>query len=395
MDIQKILKLFAENNIAIGSITDSKDAIENHPLLWMDISNTKKNNFFIKTVEEDDNFSEIVLLTKNFSGGASFIEDSVNVNSLMKATSKIDLFLRFIAMAYVGLKIGLKGDEKGKEVDVIGCYRISSYELNDYRQIAKSFSLNEMMYSWDGETALCRPIIIKDNKLEKVGCVGYWDFEVSGWNAIIEYYLLEKEKIISPMEIKGLLSSLLKKDEELLKVNHVLHPILKSILAVDNLYLINEKKISEIVEILESYNVEQSFKSQDKIVIVQDFSGPHITKGWDVRIKSSIVHMFANGKMYRYEFDPYYEYEDYEGGETFRRERFHAQKILSVADGLSVVVKMNNGSELPITLLEKFSFVRKRKKGKKEKWHDDCFRLKTRLTYEGNPQDLNFDFQNV
>ncbi len=143
--------------------------------------------------------------------------------------------------------------------------------------------------------------------------------------------------------------------------------------------------------IIENFDEKTSFINDDRIVVIQDFSGPHPTKGWDVRIRASVIHLFVGGKKYRYEFPPYFEYDDFEGGETRRDPYEKALRVVSVKN-LCVTVEVDGiGSEKKkINCKEVLSFVRNRDKGERENQHDRSQELEIRLKYEGDPRDLDF-----
>lgn len=146
--------------------------------------------------------------------------------------------------------------------------------------------------------------------------------------------------------------------------------------------------------IIENFDEETSFISGNTIAVVQDFGGAHPKRGWDVRIRSSVVHLFNKRGSYRYEFHPYFEYEDFPGGKTDRNPYMEVQKIVSVK-GCHVTVKV----AASVSNIEKVkckkvvSTVRKRERGEREKFLDDSIEIKTRLAYEGDPRDFNFEKQ--
>lgn len=162
----------------------------------------------------------------------------------------------------------------------------------------------------------------------------------------------------------------------------------------------NQQK-ERIGKILESYSCDRDLIISDGkfivVAIIKNFSGPHSSKGWDVRISSSIIHLFVvngtHGKIYRHEFSPYYEYQDYPGGQTYWHEQYHAKKIQSIEliEGKwNVTVIMEEGLPQTITPYEAQSFERHYQQGEREKFFNTSMEIHTRLTYNGDPQDLDF-----
>ncbi len=393
---KNILELFASNSLKIGQVVAEKDNIVKISPYWMDIDAPKKVKLFTDIVETDPGFKKLSGLIKTVSKEILLGTDKSLAENLSKITVKLDIFSRYIAMAYVGLKVGLRVNEGEKKV--IGCYRIGDWNLKGYHLVINAFNLREMVESWDEETSLCKPVHLKNGKLVKtMTCDNYyWDFGADAWNEAIEYYLINERKveIVSQTETKNTLDSLYQKDLLLQELHPDVQAVLPKVLGLDNIFLIKIERLKNIVKALKNFSPEKSFMADGVIGVIQNFGGPHPSKGWDVRISSSVIHVFANGKMYRYEFDPYYEYWDTPGGSTYHRDELEAKAIksISVSKRISVEVEMVYGQK-SIFVSKVDSFVRSRLKGEKEEFYDESFRIWRRLTYEFKPEDLNFSFQ--
>lgn len=330
--IDAILNSYLNNTLKIGSVVKARNEIEKFQTFWMNIKNKKKIDLFLKTVEKDNELSNIVKFVKdNILTTYIPSRDKSITNQLSIITKENDIFLRFIAMAYIGLKIGLQEDQKGKIIDIVGCYRISDCILNHSDYIIKAFSLRELVRTWDYETAVSNPIVVKKGKMIKdATSSGRWDFEEDGWNSIIEFYLIEKQKIVSSESKKTTLQDLLIKDELLCELQSDVQGALNDILSVNNPYLVTEDNLKLIVEILKCYRPESSVLTNNIIAVIEEFSGAHPSRGWDVRVAYSIIHVIINGISYKKEFPLSYEYEDIPGGQTYHHNQHKVVKLLSV-----------------------------------------------------------------
>lgn len=417
--LDEILSKYRQNRLKIGDVLKHKEEIEKIPDNWMygngeyafDRSKSRyrkffkhrkgKVDFFVKVVEDDKKFTGIINAIKNQS--KPFIPDHNYpycrklFESLSKTTSGMEVFLRYVSLIYVGLKIGIKClDRFNNLIDVIGCYRIGMACFEYPGRIVEAFSLQKMYTYWDEEMALCKPIKIENGKpIRDETPSTEWDIGLKGWSQIIDCYLLEKNAIEIPVEKLSFLWVLLSKDSELNSIHADILPNLKSILDIDDVFAIDLEKLKNLLEILKEYKSENGLVGDNWVAFIHDFSGPHKTRGWDVKISCSILQFFRAGQMYRYEFDNYFEYEDFPGGKTFNYPKKMAVKVVSVDfenDNSKIKVEMKNGERQIIEPEKTEDFKRFYQQGKREKEYNRFFELFSRLKYEGNPGDLNFKY---
>lgn len=365
MTIEKVEELLSSSEI--GDIVEYEKEIKNLKIEDFSFEDKEQYLLFQKTVEKDKSFEAILKNLESFLDGEGSLDYSDHkMKKLKEETEKVSLFERYIILIYFGTEFGVKfpkelrnkynpewyirPTKEGKGIrfpDRINYWDQDVKSRKDYiNNLVRGFGLGEKFTYWDGETALKHP---SEN---------YWMCLSLRLPGVVANYLREKGVIDTNNEtlVKELREKL-KVDKELVsakKASGFSNKELNEVLGVKDIFK-EYDKIKDKIELLQKGSKlgEKYLVKNNKIVFLENYSGASDDRGWDVRISKSIIRILEPGFIYGKALNPYFEFGDFPGGQTYKNEGNRVKEIRDVLEkeGSYVVSFLNgNGEEESITI---------------------------------------------
>lgn len=346
-DLQKLL-----DQPQIGAFVENKKQIKDTSTTWMSFGDPQKIKFFLDQIRTDEEMALVVMTVKSFSEPLTFSDSQVK--SLARATKTLPLLKKYLAVIYVELTVGLAKK----------CNR-SLLEGRIHRSEAEflgAFDLTSQLYNWDEEIALLHPFI----KNTWPGPADWpwaaktvWIEGLEHWLLIADQYLRNREVILKDTDsFKKQLTQRLTQDELVLSLLKDFQLTKEQLIAIcgafDDAQLLSLMPlIKEEVPSLFTERKPKVIVTDQALVWLENWGGPHASRGWDVRVSRSIIHALFAGKYYRKALPYYYEYQDYEGGQTYHYQQHQLQTInkVTIENGkIQVSVRNVQENDLNITL---------------------------------------------
>ena len=328
----------------IGVFIKASGQIDDLPNYWMDFEDDEKFKIFVETIETDQTFVPLVQYLKQIK--CVNLDDGQQVEKIRSLTTPYEMLNKYVALIYVSSKYGVT--DQADFVRYFGSPRktgkISFPSLSYYRWVQEVddfislFNLQEMMYSWDGETALLDPLS-KATGSGPIDCP--WTSRYCWhpkWVRIADSYLVEKKVIKESInDLKEKMSEYVKKDKALAKVLKTLE--------------INEQQLKTFFNVQDPFEYAEEIgravpdhvvatkAGSDYVCFLRDFGGASDERGWDIRISRSILILISGGKVFFKKLPYYFVYEDFPGGQTYRypeKELRELERVSKRSDGWTV-----------------------------------------------------------
>lgn len=103
--MKDLISKFRRNALQVGEIVANEERIKTYFELWVDLNDKNRRQTFLRAVEADKRFAQVVKFSQ-------FIRNTLAIGyepikHMRQAVENLDIFHRFIAMLYVGMKNGI------------------------------------------------------------------------------------------------------------------------------------------------------------------------------------------------------------------------------------------------------------------------------------------------
>jgi hypothetical protein len=344
MTIKKVEELLSSSKI--GDVVKCEKEIENLKIEDFSFDDKKLYSLFKDTVESDKEFNVIIKNIGGFLDSERCLDysDQGKMKKLKEETEKLSMLERYIILTYFGAEFGIKfpkelRDENNpewyiqpiKEGKIRFPYRINYWDQatkskRDYvNNLVRAFSLGEKFTYWDEETALKHPL------------KNYWMELSSSLPGVVAHYLRGKGSINT--DNKALVEKLREKleiDKELVSAKNTSgfsNEKLNKVLGVKNTFE-EYDRVKDKIELLQNglKAGKEYLTKNNKVIFFENYSGASDDRGWDVRISRSIIRILGPDFIQSKALDPYFRFEDFLGGGTYRHEENRIAQIQGVQE---------------------------------------------------------------